>query len=66
MFYYRSSNRPTVPLPILSMCLVLLRLIGDKDRFGVVRDQAAGATVDGADAVYGSNFSLSIFHNDYK
>ena len=65
MFYYRLYNKPTVHPPILSMYLALLHRIGDKDPFGVDLDLVVGAA-GAVDAVYGSNFSLSIFHNDYK
>ncbi len=47
------------------MYLALLHRIGDKDPFGVDLDLVVGAA-GAVDAVYGSNFSLSIFHNDYK
>ena len=65
MFYYRLYNKPTVRPPILSMYQVLLHRIGDKDPFGEDHDLFV-AVADEVDAVYGSNFSLSIFHNDYK
>ena len=64
MSYCRLYTKLSVPPRMLSMYLALLHRIGDKDPFGVVHGLDVAEAAGGA--VYGSNFSLSIFHNDYK
>jgi hypothetical protein len=63
MSYFKLSSKLSAHLPMSYMYPALSFLIGDKVRYGV--DHVL--VVDGDDVgAFGPNFSLSIFHNDYK
>ena len=68
MFYYKLYNKQIALPLILFMYPTLVPLIGDKvlcgGDLGPEEEGGEGEEVDPAD--YGFNFSLSIFHNDYK
>jgi hypothetical protein len=68
MFYYKLYNKQIALPLILFMYPTLVPLIGDKvlcgGDLGLEEEGGEGEEVDPAD--YGFNFSLSIFHNDYK
>jgi len=64
MSYYKSSNKQIAQHLTSSMYPVPVFLIGDKALYGA--DHVRVVDGDGAPAVFGVNFSLSIFHNEYK